>query len=258
MPSGIRISLFLVMSAVFMGRPNAAEYFVGKGGNDAHDGLSRERAFLTIQKGVDALQPGDTLTIAPGEYSEAVRRDKLGGPDAETVIRAEIPGTVLIRGDVPLPAFRKVEGYRFLYAADFESETAIRTVNDLDALDVYPCLPSIAVLDFRPGSACYDPEAKKVYVSTCDYEVSKIEYFGAGGQIVASAEMKDYVEVGDGFAVPGSIAVISGCQSSEPVEISVELGKVRQVELSSKSMGRLFERPAASGFDRVIRIGDPL
>ena len=174
-----------------MGRPNAAEYFVGKGGNDAHDGLSRERAFLTIQKGVDALQPGDTLTIAPGEYSEAVRRDKLGGPDAETVIRAEIPGTVLIRGDVPLPAFRKVEGYRFLYAADFESETAIRTVNDLDALDVYPCLPSIAVLDFRPGSACYDPEAKKVYVSTADFSPAETRRF------TASLEKEPGIQLGD-------------------------------------------------------------
>ena len=45
----------------------AAEYFVTKQGNDANNGTSRETAFLTIQKGVDALKPGDTLTIGPGE-----------------------------------------------------------------------------------------------------------------------------------------------------------------------------------------------
>ena len=38
-----------------------------------------------------ALQPGDTLTIGPGEYFESVRRDKLGNAEKETVIRAVIP-----------------------------------------------------------------------------------------------------------------------------------------------------------------------
>jgi hypothetical protein len=44
----------------------AAEYFVGKKGLDTQTGLSREAAFLTIQKGLAALQSGDTLTIGRG------------------------------------------------------------------------------------------------------------------------------------------------------------------------------------------------
>jgi len=59
----------------------AAEYFVNKQGRDTKSGLSRGTAFLTIQRGVEALKPGDTLTIGPGEYLENVKVVNLGDAD---------------------------------------------------------------------------------------------------------------------------------------------------------------------------------
>ena len=59
--------MVLFFAALMPGKLNAAEYFVNKQGNDGNDGLVKEKSFLTIQKGVDALSEGDTLTIAPGE-----------------------------------------------------------------------------------------------------------------------------------------------------------------------------------------------
>jgi len=94
-----RTALCAVILAALLGRAYAAEYFVSDRGKDANDGLVRERAFLTVQKGVDALKPGDTLTIAPGEYFGTVRRQGLGGAEAVTTIRAEVPGTVILRGE---------------------------------------------------------------------------------------------------------------------------------------------------------------
>ena len=94
---------------------------LAKTGDDARSGRRRGDAFLTIQRGVDALAPGDTLTIGRGEYAEAVSRGTLGGDDADTVIRAEIPGTVTLRGDVAAPEFEKVDGCRFIYAGPFFS-----------------------------------------------------------------------------------------------------------------------------------------
>jgi len=70
-------------------------FHVTRSGNDAFDGRTRETAFASLQRAVDALQPGQTLVIGPGEYSGAVTADHLGSLDADTVIRAEIPGTVL-------------------------------------------------------------------------------------------------------------------------------------------------------------------
>ena len=110
----LRVVVLLAATVAWMSGANAAVYFVNKKGNDANDGRSRQAAFLSIQKGVDALKPGDTLTIGPGEYLENVQRAGLGSPDADTVIRAEVPGTALLRGDVAAPEFKKVDGYRFV------------------------------------------------------------------------------------------------------------------------------------------------
>ena len=143
-----------------------AEYFVNKQGSDANDGANRETAFLTIQKGVDALKPGDTLAIGPGEYSENVQRADLGSPDVDTVIRAEVRGTAVLRGDVPGPEFKKVDGYRFVYAARVDqAPTAVLEHHKLHTL-----LPkaNVSELEFDPGFFHYDADSRTLYISNLD------------------------------------------------------------------------------------------
>ncbi len=144
------------------------EYFVAVGGDDSTAGTSREAAFATIQRGVDALQPGDTLTILPGEYFGSVQRDGIGGPDAETVIRAAIPGTVILRGDVPAPEFRRVDGFRFVYVADFKTDGEVRAVNEWDTLSILSDTLNYQGLEFVPGQFYHDADAGKLYISTPD------------------------------------------------------------------------------------------
>ena len=155
--------VFLVMIEL-----NAMEYFVNKQGSDANEGTSREKAFATIQKGVDALQTGDILTVGPGEYFESVRRKNLGSEEKDPLIRAEIRGTALMRGDMPAPQFRKVEGYRFVYLADFDRPA--QAVNEVDTLMTMAKNTNFSGLEYQPGEFCYDAEAKKLYISTTDLE----------------------------------------------------------------------------------------
>lgn len=150
---------------------DAAEYFVSPFGSDDNDGTSMQTPFATIQRGVDVLDAGDTLTIAPGEYFGTVRREDLGSLDAKTLIRAEIPGTVILRGDKPAPPFRKVEGYRYVYVTDFDTEAHV--VNELDTLCILEAAPNINELEFNPGRFHQDMEAGKLYLSSTDLDSAR-------------------------------------------------------------------------------------
>ncbi len=141
-----------------------AEYFVSLQGSDAHNGLSQAASFLTIQKGVDTLAEGDTLTILPGEYFESVKRENLGGTNRVTTIRAAIPGTVLLRGDVPAPTFKPAEGRPFVYVADFDRP--VQCVNERDTLSMLTGAVSLTDLEFVQGGFYHDLEAGKLYIST--------------------------------------------------------------------------------------------
>jgi hypothetical protein len=169
--------LFLCCLALvaWAGQGGAVEYFVNKQGGDDRDGLSRTNAFLTVQKGVNALQPGDILTIGPGEYRECVRRDKLGNAEKDTLIRADISGTAILRGDVPAPAFRKTDGFNFVYEADFERD--VQAVNEVDTPAVLEVMPTVPELEFNPGSCSYDKGNKKLYISTSDLQAPDRHYY---------------------------------------------------------------------------------
>jgi hypothetical protein len=78
---------------------SAVTYFVDPHGDDANDGRSAASPFLTMQKGVDALAPGETLLVMKGTYPAGFRINKQGRPDAWFTILAE-PG-VEIRGSDP-------------------------------------------------------------------------------------------------------------------------------------------------------------
>ncbi|MFC1454401.1 hypothetical protein ACFLQL_04380, partial [Verrucomicrobiota bacterium] len=109
-----------------------------------------------------------TLTIGPGEYFENVKRNKLGEAGKDTIIRAEIRGTVLLRGDVEAPEFTKLKGYRFVYVADFSQP--VMAVNEVDTLMTMGKSTNINQLEYQPGNFHYDAAAKKLYISTTDLQ----------------------------------------------------------------------------------------
>ena len=181
---------------------SAAEYFVSPTGSDERDGRTVSGAFGTIQRGVNALNAGDTLTIAPGEYRETVFRENLGRTEAPTTIRAAIPGTVLLRGDVPAPDFEPVDGYRFVYVADFDKPAQV--VNEVDTRTVMEQAPSIAHLEFTPGACYYDAQRKKLYIATTDLQPPSAHHYTVG----VTPEFGLYIQnpvhvVVDGIAATG-------------------------------------------------------
>ena len=161
------VLLALTVTALF-GQGQATEYFVRKQGNDANDGLGRTTAFHSIQKGVRALSPGDTLTVGPGEYFENVEVTDFGDLEKETLIRAGIPGTVLLRGDRDANlGFRLLPGRRFVYVADCEGE--VLSVLEVDTLTPLAPAADAVALEFGPGRYFHDTAAGKLYLSSSDF-----------------------------------------------------------------------------------------
>lgn len=148
--------------------PVRGDLYVTVQGDDANEGRTRETAFATLQRAVDVLRPGQTLVIGPGEYFGPVLANHPGSPDVETVIRAEIPGTVLLRGDIPAPVFRPVPGFQRVHVADLTFDQDIQVMNEVDTLRVLPRAPNLSELEYSPGHFHQDRAARKLYISSSD------------------------------------------------------------------------------------------
>lgn len=144
----------------------AAEYLVSPRGSDEGTGHSEAEAFCTVTRGVSALKPGDTLTILPGDYQEALRLGISGQEGQPITIRAKRPGTVLMRGDVDVDGFERVPGLHYTWAKSFERN--VEGVGERDTAVIYSFVPSAVEVEDVRGSCYYDLEAKQLYVHTSD------------------------------------------------------------------------------------------
>lgn len=173
------VMVLLGATITFLSSVQGGERFVSKQGSDANNGGSRETAFLTIQKGVDALEPGDTLTVRPGEYFENIKLKEFGDLNRETLIRAEIPGTVVLRGDRDTDLdFAQVPGQRFVYVADCKTE--VHSVHEADTLTNLVAAADALALEFGPGRFFYDARARKLYLSSSDFQAPERHRYKIG------------------------------------------------------------------------------
>ena len=143
----------------------AAEYFVAPSGKDSSAGTEKE-PFRTVQKGVDTLKPGDVLTIFPGRYHESVKWKFDGSPELRTVVRAKIPGTVLLHGDRPVGGFQPVPGMRNCFVTSWPEMP--QSVQECDTLVKYARETGPAGSQVSFGTWRYDAAGKKLYISTSD------------------------------------------------------------------------------------------
>ncbi len=95
---------------------------------------------------------------------------------------------------------------------------------------------------------------KKIYISSRDYLVKKIEYFDSNGQAVAYTELEGYKEVSDGFFVPALIKIIAYGRnnSEESLNINLDLKSIRPKEITEGMQNFYFNRPKPRGFKHIL------
>ncbi|WP_395746442.1 hypothetical protein [Prosthecobacter sp.] len=151
----MKTPLLLLMCSAAL---HAAEYKVAK---DA-----QAPDFKTIGEGIAALKPGDTLTIMPGEYHEAIQTAVSGTGEAAITIRAWRPGTVVIRGDAELGGFKPAPGLRHVFVTPFKQRA--ESVAERSTLRMLEPKLSAAELETALGSYYQDEKGGLLYVHTTD------------------------------------------------------------------------------------------
>ncbi|MBE6406434.1 MAG: DUF1565 domain-containing protein [Lentisphaerae bacterium] len=201
----LRLAVFFLMFSSLAGK----EYFTGTNGSDSNPG-TEHAPFKTIQKGVNILQPGDTLTILPGIYRESVTWRFNGSAEKPTTVRAKFAGTVLLRGDIPVSGFKKVDGIRNCYSIPLEK--APEGVNECDTQTMYQrynSLQSGKIIVY--GAYFYDTKNKQLYIYPSDgadpenHEISLSVLDGHGFSVVPVDPKQNWVKnvVIEGIAATG-------------------------------------------------------
>jgi hypothetical protein len=157
-----RVFLLLLLAAPAF----ATEWFVSATGRDDFAGATGTEAFATLAKGLAALKPGDVLTMLPGEYRQTATATLRGTAEAPITIRAQRPGTVLVRGDAEVSGFTKVPDLRGVYSAKFDRHA--EAVAERSTLRMLAARPSLGELPGVPGSWFQDAQAGLLYVHASD------------------------------------------------------------------------------------------
>ena len=87
---------------------------------------------------------------------------------------------------------------------------------------------------------------KKIHIYSCEYRVSKVEFFDAEGQVAAYAELNSYQEVSEGFFVPAFIKVTTFTRDAARKPVNVTL-KLKSIQASKEWPDVIFKRPPPKG-----------
>jgi hypothetical protein len=97
---------------------------------------------------------------------------------------------------------------------------------------------------------------KKVYIYSCDYRVSKIEYFNVDGEAAAIAELYKYKEISEGCFVPRVIKIVTYAQEGRENSVIITLKSVKPYKFDKKKQDDYFNPREPKGIKHIYRIID--
>ncbi|HWL54120.1 MAG TPA: right-handed parallel beta-helix repeat-containing protein [Chthoniobacteraceae bacterium] len=188
----LALLIFLLPGSALSG----AERFVAPDGDDTLAGDSPATAWRTVQKAVDLLEPGDTLTLLPGEYRQQLVIDKEATAERPIVIRAARRGFSVLSGWERVERFERVKGSRFVYRRKIRTPVYRLVERDTGAMLLQA--PSLVDMDRFRGSFLVDEATGMLHVHTSD------------GQSPDAHVMMATVRSGNGIILKGAHVILDG------------------------------------------------
>jgi Right handed beta helix region len=145
------IARLLCCAVVFVSALAARELHVAEKGDDSNDGLSAASAFRSLAKAASVVQPGDTVLIGDGVYTDA---DRPGGPGVVTISASGRPDAWITWKPRPgaKPEIRPVAGWAGI--------TITGSYHILDGLTVIGANDSITLHEAREDAKNAKPTAR--------------------------------------------------------------------------------------------------
>jgi hypothetical protein len=113
LPSAACLTVALLISVPCFG----AEYFLSPDGSDDAAG-TREQPWQSIAKANATVEPGDTVTFLPGEYTGSIAPERSGTQDAPIVYRSSEPLAAILTPESGVNAIAP-QGISYLSVEDF-------------------------------------------------------------------------------------------------------------------------------------------
>lgn len=163
----MRVTVYGLLLALFPAAAGwAATYHVSTNGDDANDGSRWGTAFASIQRGIESLEPGDTLIVGPGVYHEEVAVEKSGTKEKPITIRALFAGLSELVGSKRLSDWTPVSGRRQVFRSRLTTPTYL--VYEKDTGVGYTEVANLHMLEQTPGAFLYDADEDAIYVHPSD------------------------------------------------------------------------------------------
>lgn len=95
---------------------------------------------------------------------------------------------------------------------------------------------------------------KKLYISSCDYLVRRIEYFYTNNEVTVAAELEKYKEVLEGVFVPASVKITTRGGVNRGDSVKITFDSIKKAEFPEKLRNRIFTRPDPQGFKHIYKV----
>jgi hypothetical protein len=138
-------SLLVICLCFSTGSSIAAEWYVATSGSDISGSGTMNDPFASIQHGINIASYGDTITVAPGVYSENINFNgkglvvrSPGGPE-QSIIEAQLPTSPIVQFSSGENSLTVLDGFSIRYTDDAPGILCNSSSPEIRDCEIYLC-----------------------------------------------------------------------------------------------------------------------